>query len=231
VIRFGVQQKTVSKLSEADVRLTEPLRVIASRMAAQIRERVKERGQRPDGRSWSQIGTWRLSPRANDPHARWWVPPGNEQPPGYFQLVSGGEFDGWAVYENYTAYLEALPPSSRKRKWDKTGEMWRSLGVRMLRPGRAKVTFFGRRPTSPRSRVKLANAQVAYLAGRYEGINVLQFSREEAADALDTVKAFVESAFALDVRQAATEKRRGAWRQSNLSMARLPSAILDGGGR
>ena len=216
MIQLDIQQKTMSKLNELQRGLSVPVRDIANALARAIRARVQMRGKRPDGRAWSELGTYAVGDRATDPTMRWWVRPDSPQPLGYLRQIDSGEFAGWAVYENFAVYMRSLSPQQRSRRWERTGELWRSLGVRVLSPGRAKVTFFGRRKTSPRSKVTLANAQVAYLAGRHEGTALLMPSPEETRSVLEAVQSAMETSWGDTLRAAgetvpATRKRPSAF--------------------
>jgi hypothetical protein len=228
VIQFDIQQETMSKLTELQRALGVPVRDIASALARAIRYRVQLKGQRPDGRHWTLLGTYAVGDRTNDPKMRWWVRPDSPQPLGYIRQIPSGEFAGWAVYENFAVYMRALSPKQRQRRWERTGELWRTLGVRLLSAARAKVTFMGRRKTSPRSKMTLANAQVAYLAGRFEGVNVLMPSPEEVRSVLEAVQNAMETSWGDVLRAAGETVPRSKKRPSAfiLTRERVPSQTI-----
>lgn len=193
MVRFGIDVKVNNKLSELQRGLAVPVQTLAQWLASAIRDRVQREARDPQGRSWSRLGTYRTTGRAQDDQARWWVRPEFPQPPGWLYQVEHGEFAGWAVYESYRRYLELLPPLEQRRRWTRTGAMWDSLRVRMMAPNRAKVTFFGTRPTSPGARRRVSNAQLATLAGRGERASVLQYSEPERQEVAAMAQEMLES--------------------------------------
>lgn len=111
-----------------------------------------------------------------------WVSPTRPQPAGYVARPTSGPKAGWAGYESYKAYVDALGKPART--FEETGALLDSLGIRVMGPGRVKVTFYGRHkapeafgPTdTPRPQ---SNTSVAFLGSRGEREPMLMPTAQE----------------------------------------------------
>jgi hypothetical protein len=177
---IDVEVKGWNKLSELAKFERAPMRDLVQYLATAIRYRVREGGQAPDGRPWTQLGTYRRSTESRDPSWRWWVSPEAPQPKGYFRRIEGGEWDGWCIYENFDAYMRLLPREKRLRKWYRTGQLWNSMRARVMAANRGIISFYGSRPQSKNNPKRIANRDVARLAGLFERFSVMQYSPDEA---------------------------------------------------
>lgn len=217
MLGYDVQLKSFNRLDALAQRLIVPLRDAAVVLADQIRTRVRN-GVSPTGGMWTPLGEYSTTGRSKGENNRWWVAPGQPQPSGYERKVTSGQWQGWAVYENYSRYLECLPGRSR-RDWDKTGSLWRSLGVRAMAVNRVKISFYGSRGKGN------PQASVAYLAGREERASVLQYNEAERAQFVETIKADIDEEFAKRIGEAVEVGRRTRRAQS---AQRRASRLLGG---
>lgn len=217
MLGFDIKLKSFDKLDELSQRLILPLRDAAVTLADSIRTRVRN-GVSPTGGRWTPLGEYSTTGRSKDDKNRWWVAPGQPQPAGYDRKVTDGKWQGWAIYENYARYLELLP-NGKRRDWDKSGALWRSLGVRAMAVNRVKISFYGSRGRGN------PQASVAYLAGRNEGASVLQYNEPERAAFLETIKDQIDEEFAKRIGQQ-VEAGRAARRARGA--ARRPSRTLGG---
>jgi hypothetical protein len=217
MLPLDINYKGFNKLSELEKRLILPLQTAAANLAARIRDRVL-RGVGPSGQNWKRLGTYTTTGRSQDPDNKWWVGPGLPQPAGYVDKIEGGKWQGWAIYENYERYLE-LMPNGHRRDWNKSGRLWQSLGIRAMAVNKVKVSFYGSRQKG------VAQAQVAYLAGRKEDASVLMYSAEEGQAFVDEIKASMDQEFARRLGQAVELGRIN----SRLAGARRRSSRLLGG--
>ena len=212
MLGFDIQLKGFNKLDELSARLIVPLRDAAVTLAESIKTRVRN-GVSPTGGRWTPLGEYSTTGRSKDDKNRWWVAPGQPQPAGYERKVTSGQWQGWAVYENYGRYLDLLP-NGKRRDWDKTGALWRSLGVRAMAVNRVKVSFYGSRGKGN------PQASIAYLAGRNEGTSVLQYNEPERAAFVEAIKDQIDEEFAKRIGQQveagrAARRARGAARRSS----------------
>jgi hypothetical protein len=167
---------------------------------------------------WTPLGEYSTTGRSKDEKNRWWVAPGQPQPSGYERKVTQGQWQGWVVYENYQRYLELLP-NGKRRDWDKTGQLWRTLGVRAMTVNRVKVSFYGSRGKGN------PQASIAYLAGRQERASVLQYNEAERAQFVEAIKADIDEEFARRIGEAVEVGRRTRRAQS---AQRRASRLLGG---
>lgn len=166
-----------SKLSDIERRFSLPLVAIAQALVPQMLARIAQ-GRASTG-SFSALGAHSTPTPAR---GLFWVPPDKEQPSGYVVKPKTGKLIGWAGYESYKAYTEAL--GSPARTFEATRELMQSLRIRVNGPGRVKVAFYGSHsaPKTPSGTGKrLPNTSVAYLASRRESLPMLTPSREEIA--------------------------------------------------
>lgn len=164
-----------SKLSEIERKFSIPLVEIAQQLVPGMLARIR-RGQASTG-MFTALGTHSV---ARPGSGLFWVPPKSAQPAGYVVKATTGKYAGWAGYESYRAYTEAL--GSPPRDFDDTGALLSTLRIRVNGPGRVKVAFYGahapdQRPDGPGQRK--ANSSVAYLASRHEAVPMLTPSRDE----------------------------------------------------
>ena len=217
MLGFDIQLKSFDKLDELSARLILPLRDAAVTLADSIKTRVRN-GVSPTGGRWTPLGEYSTTGRSKDEKNRWWVAPKQPQPAGFERKVTSGQWQGWAVYENYARYLELLP-NGKRRDWDKTGALWRSLGVRAMAVNRVKISFYGSRGKGN------PQASIAFLAGRNEGASVLQYNEPERQAFVEAIKDQIDDEFAKRIGQQ-VEAGRAARRAR--SAARRPSRLLGG---
>lgn len=211
MLAYNVQIKGFNKLDELSQRLIIPLKESAVVLAESIRKRVM-RGVSASGGRFTPLGEYSTTGRSKDENNRWWVRPGQPHPAGYLRKVTEGEFQGWAVYENYQRYIELLPGGDR-RDWDKTGALWRSLGVRAMAVNRVKISFYGSRGRGN------PQAAVAYLAGRKESSSVLQYNDAERQAFVVAVKQLIDEDFAKKIGEAvATSRSARSGRRPSVSL-------------
>lgn len=194
MLAYNVQVAGVNRLDALSQRLIVPLIDAAVALADQIRTRVKN-GVSPTGGMWTPLGEYTTTGRSKNDNNRWWVAPNQPQPAGYERKVQQGQFQGWAVYENYGRYLQLLP-NGKRRDWDKTGQLWRTLGVRAMAANSVKISFYGSRGRGN------PQASIAYLAGRNETFSVLQYNEPERAAFVQAIKASIDEEFARRIGQA-----------------------------
>lgn len=212
MLAYDVQLKSFNRLDALSARLIIPLRDAAVQLATQIKNRVRN-GVSPTGGSWTPLGEYSTTGRSKDEKNRWWVAPNQPQPAGYERKVQQGQWQGWAVYENYQRYVELLP-NGKRRDWDKSGQLWRSLGVRAMAVNRVKISFYGSRGRGN------PQASIAYLAGRNEAASVLQYNEPERAAFVAAIKADIDDEFAKRIGEAVevgrrTQRAQGALRRSS----------------
>lgn len=164
-----------SKLSEIERKFAIPLVEIAQRLVPGMIARIR-RGQASTG-MFSALGAYSV-PRPGS--GLFWVSPKLPQPAGFVVKATNGTYAGWAGYQSYRAYTEAL--GSPARDFDNTGALLAALKIRVNGPGRVKVAFYGAHaadetPTGKGQR--RANSAVAYLASRNEPVPMLTPSRDE----------------------------------------------------
>ena len=217
MLAYDIQLKSFNRLDALAQRLIVPLRDAAVVLANQIRTRVRN-GVSPTGGRWTPLGEYSTTGRSKDEKNRWWVAPGQPQPAGYERKVTDGQWQGWAVYENYGRYLELLP-NGKRRDWDKTGQLWRTLGVRAMAVNRVKISFYGSRGKGN------PQAAIAYLAGRNEPVSVLQYNEPERAAFVEAIKADIDEEFAKRIGEAVEIGRRTKRAQS---AQRRASRLLGG---
>ncbi|MBM4073935.1 MAG: hypothetical protein FJ271_34220 [Planctomycetes bacterium] len=213
MLGFDVQLKGFNRLDEVSQRLIVPLRQAAVTLAASIRKRVQA-GVSPRGGMWTPLGEYTTTGRSKDEKNKWWVAPNQPQPAGYMRKVQQGQWQGWAVYENYKSYLDLLP-HGRRRDWEKTGSLWRSYGVRAMGVSRVKISFYGSKGRGN------AQAAIATLAGRMEGASVLQYNEPERQAFVADIKATIDEEFAKRIgevteAQRLTRRARSASRRSSV---------------
>lgn len=217
MLAYEVKLKSFDRLDALAQRLIVPLRDAAVVLADQIRTRVRAGGS-PTGGMWTPLGEYSTTGRSKNEKNRWWVAPGQPQPAGYERLVKNGQWQGWAVYENYQRYLELLP-NGKRRDWDKTGQLWRTLGVRAMAVNRVKISFYGSRGKGN------PQAAVAYLAGRQERASVLQYNEAERDQFVETIKDTIDEEFARRIGESIEIGRRTKRAQS---AQRRASRLLGG---
>ena len=201
MLAYDVQLKGFNKLDVLAQRLIIPLQETAVVLAQSIRKRVMS-GVSASGGRFTPLGGYSTTGRGKDPDNRWWVRPGQPQPGGYERKITEGEFQGWAVYENYERYVKLLPGGDR-RDWDKTGSLWRSLGVKAMAANRVKISFYGSRGKGT------SQAGVAYLAGRKESASVLQYNDAEREAFVVAIKGLIDEDFAKKLGEASAAGRSG----------------------
>lgn len=194
MVTYDIQLKSFDKLDQLSAQLIVPLRDAAVVLANQIRARVKA-GVSPSGGMWTPLGTYTTSGRGKDDSKRWWIGPKQPQPPGYLRKLTQGQWQGWAIYENYERYLELIP-NKKRRDWDNSGKLWQSLGVRAMAANRVKISFYGSRGKG------IPQAAVAYLAGKKERVSVLQYNDAEREQIVQTIKADIDEEFARRIGEA-----------------------------
>lgn len=169
-----------SRLSDIQRALSIPVQRIATHLMRSMIQRIK-RGVGAEGL---------FRPLGADSTARpgdglFWVSPSRPQPPGYVAKPTSGPRVGWAGYESYLAYTQAL--GSPARTFEESGALLESLAVRVMGPGRVKVTFYGTHraplPFGPTDRPqRQSNTAVAFLGSRNERTPMLMPSRSELAE-------------------------------------------------
>lgn len=217
MLGYDIKLKGFDRLDELSARLIIPLQKAAVELANSIKTRVRN-GVSPTGGMWTPLGEYSTTGRSKGEKNRWWVAPGQPQPAGYERKVTDGQWQGWAVYENYARYLELLP-NGKRRDWDKSGRLWASLGVRAMAVNRVKISFYGSRGKGN------PQASIAYLAGRNERVSVLQYNEAERAAFVESIKADIDDEFAKRIGQQ-VEAGRAARRARGAS--RRPSRLLGG---
>lgn len=212
MLGYEIKLRSFDRLDALAQRLIVPLQEAAVVLAEQIRTRVRAGGS-PTGGMWTPLGEYSTTGRSKDEKNRWWVAPGQPQPAGYERLVKNGKWQGWAVYENYERYLELLP-NGKRRDWDKTGQLWRTLGVRAMAVNRVKISFYGSRGKGN------PQAAIAYLAGRKERASVLQYNEAERDQFVETIKNTIDDEFAKRIGESIeigrrTRRAQGAQRRAS----------------
>ena len=228
MIAFDVQVRTNNKLGAAAQKLVMPVVEIGQRLAVMIRQRVLD-GFDPTGKAWSPLGRVRVGLGRGQQDAdgeklrRWWVPPTEPQPPGWLFKVplTAQKVPGWAVYEDYQTYLRASPNGDR-RDWYKTGQFWRSIGVRPQSASRVKVIATGSRKVGGK---RVQNRAIGYYAGRNEDFGVLTYSDAERAFAVDLLQRSVTEQYAIRLQQVQELDRLTSRAQS---LNRRTSRLLGG---
>ena len=221
---IDIEVKYMSKLSELAKAMSVPIRDIALGLATAIRLRVQRRGENSTGGKFSELGTYTTTGRSRDQNAQWWVAPEDFQPSGMLFEVKEGEFNGWAVYENFQHYFSLLPASKKQRRWNRSGQMWASYKVRVMARNKAIIGFYGNRPTSRNAKTRIRHAQVAFLAGRKEPTLVLQYSADESAAVLNTVRENLESNWGKVLQAGVVSKVKGRLGNVNgVALVRRPT--------
>lgn len=242
MIAFDVQVRTNNKLGAVAQKLVLPVVEIGQRLAVMIRQRVLD-GLDPNGKAWSPLGRQRMGTGrgqfgddtmmlagvskelrdtlGSNEKRKWWVRPTEPHPPGFLFKVTSGDFAGWAVYESYDDYLRASPNGDR-RDWYKTGEFWRSIGVRPQSASRVKVIATGSRKVGGK---RVQNRAIGYYAGRNEDFGVLTYSDTERAFAVDLLQRSVTEQYAIRLQQVQELDRLTSRAQS---LNRRTSRLLGG---
>lgn len=210
----------MSKLTEAERRFAIPLVEIAQQLVPGMLARIRQ-GRASVG-NFSALGAH--SPPKPSP-GLFWVPPKSKQPAGFFVRPTSGKYAGWAGYESYRAYCEAL--GSPPRTFDETGALLSSLKIRVNGPGRVKVAFYGRHApsSSPDGKTKAeANSAIAFLASRREPMAMLTPSRDE----LVRVAQHYQSEVAAQMVGLSAEAQaiKGLQQRANKLEKRLPASVL-----
>lgn len=164
-----------SKLSEIERKFAIPLVEIAQQLVPGMIARIRQ-GRSSTG-AFTSLGAHSV---ARPGGGLFWVPPKSAQPTGYVVKAAAGKYAGWAGYESYRAYTQAL--GSPPRDFDDTGALLSSLRIRVNGPGRVKVAFYGAHAPDERpdgTGQRRANSAVAYLASRHESVPMLTPSRDE----------------------------------------------------
>lgn len=222
MIAIEVEWKRQDKLVELSRRLSIPLQALSQRLAQRIKTRVQREGKDAKNAEFSPLGSYNMGGRSADPTWKWWVEPGKRQPGGWLYRIESGEHAGTAVYENLQHYISLLPAYLQKRRFDDTGEMWRAFKGRIISKSRVKWTFYGTRKTSTNARGRIANAQVAYLAGMRERYMVLQYSAEEKRLFTQEAMELLESSMG-SVLVASAQSGRASSRTADMALLRRPS--------
>lgn len=166
-----------SKLTEIERGFSIPLLDVAQQLVPGMLARI-ERGVASTG-YFAPLGAY----SADKPGSGlFWVHASYPQPAGYVVKPTSGDYEGWAGYKSYKAYVQAL--GGGPRTFSLTGMLLRALAIRVLGPARVKVAFYGAHKAAQRpggAAERTSNTNVAYLASRREPVPMLTPSREEIA--------------------------------------------------
>lgn len=209
-----------SRLTDIERRFAIPLVEIAQQLVPGMLARIRQ-GRASVG-SFAPLGAYSV-PRTSP--GLFWVPPKARQPAGYHVKPTSGKFAGWAGYESYKAYTQAL--GSPPRTFDDTGALLSALRIRVNGPGRVKVAFYGSHApaeTPDGKGRRESNASVAFLASRREPEPMLAPSRDELVRVAQHLRTEVNAQL-IELGSQAQSVRGLSQRADRLSK-RLPAQAL-----
>jgi len=175
--------------TERDKKLAMPLVHVGRYLLQVMRDRVTS-GIGPDGAPWSDLsksGRWFWAPATERP-GRGVVRLSNGKP----MIAKSGIHAGQMAYESFAAYKRSRGGKDA-RNFVLSGQMMRSLRVRVMSPTRVRVSASGRRTGGTKENKAPTNAQVAKWANRKERVSILQPSKREIANAAKIVRRLVSA--------------------------------------
>lgn len=210
----------MSKLTEIERRFAIPLVEVAQHLVPGMLARIRQ-GRASVG-NFSALGA-HSTPKPSP--GLFWVPPKSKQPAGFFVRPTSGKYAGWAGYESYRAYCDAL--GSPPRTFDETGALLSALKIRVNGPGRVKVAFYGRHApsASPDGKGKAeSNSAIAFLASRREPFAMLTPSRDELVRVAQHYQS--EVAAQMVGLSAEAQSIKGLQQRADKLQKRLPASVL-----
>lgn len=204
-----VDVKFNSRLSELERSLSIPLQQIGTMLAQSMRLRI-ERGEAAEG-MFRPLGADSVE---TPDKGLFWVHPNRVQPPGYVIKPTTSNLRGWAGYLSYKDYVSKLNEAHRNFK--DSGRLLNSLKLRVMGPGRVKVSFYGSHGKSPEFQRQAkweahGNSAVAFLASREERDPMLMPTRAEIQQVKELLREHFERIAQAASAQAVRTQRRRPW--------------------
>lgn len=209
-IKTEIRYSQSRLLTEMAKSINIPLRRIMDVTAHSVVARVR-RGQGPTG-PWRRYGVTAPSQR----RGKWlyWVPPEWPQPDGWLAKPSKGEMAGWAAYETYRDYLEKGGKLYKPHDFDRSGEQWTKLAIRMIDARRMRLAFYGRHRGSGQSA-----KQVGRFMARQERHPLFKLTRAEIAEVERMATDGLTSDWSDVARQSATLQRLSSMSRAGVRRA------------
>lgn len=205
--------KANNALSDIARKLAIPVLRLSESLAAMIFARV-ERGQGADG-PFRKLGA---DSTPTSDKGLFWVHPKRVQPAGYVSKATTSNLRGWAGYESYAEYVRLLGESARDFR--DSGKMMAGRFVKVMGPGRVKISFAGTHGKSEEHTKQAKweahkNTEIAFLASRWERHAMLMPTIKELHFVREFVREHMEDLVLSAAAQNQVNQARAATRAAN----------------